>query len=162
MYTWTQTLEEVHVYIPVAATLKGKDCKIELHTSTILIKMNGEVYFQGDLCNKINSEDSLWTIETTEGMKHVHLTLEKWKTEWTWWECVVLGHPKIDTSKINPEPSQLSDLEGETKSTVEKMMFDMRQKQMGKPSSDELKKQDMMGNFMKEHPEMDFSKCKFN
>ena len=79
-----------------------------------------------------------------------------------WWDCALKGDLKIDTSKVNPEPSNLSDLDGETKSTVEKMMFDMRQKQMGKPSSDELQKQEMLGKFMKSHPEMDFSKCKFN
>jgi hypothetical protein len=37
------------------------------------------------------------------------------------------------------------------------LQFDNRQKQMGKPSSDELKKAEMIAKFQKEHPEMDFS-----
>ena len=56
----------------------------------------------------------------------IHLSITKWKNQNHWWDRCLKKDDKIDTAKINPESSNLSDLDAETRPTVEKMMYDMR------------------------------------
>jgi hypothetical protein len=156
-YIWTQTLKEVTVSIALPGAT-GRSVIVDYTQNTLKVGLKGQPpVLDGQLVGKIHVDSSTWTLE--DGV--INLELSK-VDKMNWWAGVLVGDPTINTRKIVPENSKLDDLDRDTRSTVEKMMFDQRQKQRGLPSSDELQKQEAIKKFMAMHPEMDFSQAKIN
>lgn len=188
-YKWTQTIADVDIIITgIPGNYKGRDLIVEIKKLRLKAGVKGQEPFidvrhfsiswsshihiskhtefkklthpQGDLPHAVSTEDSTWTLDTApDGTKTINIQLDK-LNKMEWWAHVVTSAPKIDVTKIEPENSKLSDLSGETRGMVEKMMYDQRQKEMGLPSSDDQRKADILKKFQEQHPEMDFSQAK--
>lgn len=100
------------------------DVKIGINDFKLVMKSNlQQPILEGKWCKKINSGESFWNIDRDGDKVTLNVTISKYEGK-NWWNSLLQGDIEIDTQKVEPENSKLSDLDGETRSTVEKMMFD--------------------------------------
>lgn len=156
-HSWGQNLQEVNATIPVPP---GTGCKLivcEMKKDHLKVGLKGEKpIIDGELFEAVKLNDSFWSLEDN---KAVCVLMTKGKHQW--WDSLFKGGPEVDTRKAEPEPCELSDWDSESRSVLQKMVFDQRQKQLGLPTSDEIKSQQVLEQFMAENPNMDFFGAKF-
>eukprot|EP00667_Euglena_gracilis_P018454 EG_transcript_19610 len=90
-YSWTQDGPEIRVFMPIPATIKGKDINYALHRKSLVLGVKGqEPVIHDALYKEINVEDSYWEIDTVDGQRGVLLVIikeERYKT----WEFLALS-----------------------------------------------------------------------
>ena len=152
-YSWGQSLQEVAVNVPVPQGTKSSLLLCDIKTNSLKVGLKGQPpIIDGELFKPVKVNDCIWSLEDK---KMINILICK-RDQSEWWKSLLKGDPEIDTQKAQPEPSKLSDLDSETRSAVEKMMFDQRQKQKGLPTSDEIQKEQLLKQFMAQNPNMKF------
>lgn len=136
-YSWTQTLDEVSVRVPLpvssTARVSGKrDLDVLLTPTRVRVALRrreGEreaaELLAGEFSQPVHAEESLWHLD--DGNSVLVLLLDK-ADKMQWWSCVLRGDAQIDATRCAPEDSKLSDLDPETRSMVEQMMVEQRRK----------------------------------
>lgn len=164
-YTWTQTLQDVDVSIWLPENFNKKELTVDMTADGVFVQLNDqEPILDGKWPDQIDIDESLWTLEDgDDGKKFLHLSLTKWKTKDNWWRHVCTGEKAINTDKICPEPSKLGELDPYLKGQVSKQIFNIRQKEKGLPTTEDMEKKKKFEKIMRENPglNLDFAKTKF-
>lgn len=117
------------VTVPLPKGTRARDLVVKIAKRKLSAGLKGQdPILEGELCKDIKVEESTWTVGEyyylkgdifiitfyPEDQAFLLIHLEK-INQMQWWEHVLTHHPKIDTRKITPGNSKLSDLDGETR-----------------------------------------------
>jgi hypothetical protein len=126
-YYWTQSLNELTTYVDVDSELRGKDVKCVIAPKSLSLEVHGKSIVTGPLEDVVNTSESMWTISSSKGTSQIVISLEK--TRKTWWKHVIVGHPEIDTSKVD-STQKIDEYDESTQATIRKLMFEQKQRRL--------------------------------
>ena len=128
-YSWTQSLDEVTVSIPLPVGTKSRDIQctfgctdLRVHVGSKVDEPNASspVDVQGKLYAKIKSNESLWSLESS-GSSSPTLVISLEKVTATWWKTVLQGDSEIDTTKVD-STMKIHEYDESTQAAIRKVM----------------------------------------
>ena len=137
-YRWTQSLEETSVVVAVPEGTRGRDLEVTIKPSSIVVKMKptqdtsqSKILLEGELVEHIQTHESTWTLEGG----CLLLVLQKQKK--TWWDTVIQGDERIDTTLVD-STRKVDSYDETTQAHIRKILFDQRQERLGLKTSDQI------------------------
>ncbi|CAI9767718.1 unnamed protein product [Fraxinus pennsylvanica] len=135
-YSCGQSLQEVNVTVSVPRGTKSKLIACEIKKNHLKVGLKGQPsVIDGELFQPIKVDYRLWSLGS---LQTGNLMLFG----------IMLVSRRLIPRKLNLEAAKSRIWSQKRRSTVEKMMFDQRQKSMGLPTSDEMQKQEILKKFM--------------
>ena len=75
--------------------ISKKNMKVNIGMEKLAVFVNGNPLIDGKWKDKINTDETYWTIESgdLDGYKgkYLHLNIEKWGHQTTWWSTPIQG-----------------------------------------------------------------------
>ncbi|XP_059440801.1 protein BOBBER 1-like [Corylus avellana] len=132
-YFWGQSLQEVTINVPIPPGTKSSAVLCDIKTNYLKIGLKGQPpIIDGELYKAVKVNDWFWSLEDR---REISVQMSK-RDQTEWWKSLLKGRPEIHTQML----TKLSDVDIETRTAVEKMEFELRRKQLGRPTSDEIQK----------------------
>ena len=144
-YKWSQDITEVIVQIdlPEGTSAKSLTVDMKMKNLKVINNSNGDEYVNGELFEKIDTEDSYWSVEDK---KRLILTLAK--AQEVIWKTIIVGDDEIDAKKVD-NSKRLDQFDEETQGHLQKVLYEQNRKLNGLPTTEEMEQQKLMEKVMK-------------
>mmetsp|Transcript_17230 Transcript_17230/g.30214 ORF Transcript_17230/g.30214 Transcript_17230/m.30214 type:complete len:311 (-) Transcript_17230:118-1050(-) len=112
-YSWSQTREEVEIFVFVPDGTKAKDVRAEVTETNLKVSVGASTLLAGEWEFKVSPEEDLdWELKDCEGHRAVRLLVRKavmpgGLSVTVWWSKVLKGEPEIDVKKIQAREGDL-------------------------------------------------------